>query len=237
MGTSSSYSAPTTPAWRRAKNATSRYASGGGADYDLTPALPVARFVDALGGATEATREAQVGRAVAANFLGFAQDAATRGVGAALVEVGIADAVGLSADEVLQRIVDTLASGTTSLDETAAREALVDLLREMLQDNDDLDEAFGELDADDVFLLLQRFIAAYIFRRFAKALGDRLRARSESGPAARRREEEIRRFILAEVSIAFEDIDAETFDWRADGPNVVDRLMREAFRTLGDQDV
>jgi hypothetical protein len=236
LGTSSSYSSPTTLPWKRAKNATSRFASGGGEAGGRSPALPIARFVQALGGAREAAREAPVGRAVANRLLAFGQATAQRGIDAALREFGLEDAVGLAADEALQRIVDTLAAGANTLDETAAREALVDVIRELLEDSDDVEDAFGDLDVVGALDLLRRFIAAYIFRRFAKALGDRLRAHAESAPAARRREEEMKRYIAAEVVIAFEDIDVETLDWRNDTERIIERCMREAFRTLGDED-
>lgn len=237
MGTSSSYSSPTTPQWKRAKNATSRFASGGGEGGGRSPSIPIARFVEALGGARQATREATVGRAVARRLLTFAQAAAQRGIDAALREAGLHDAVGLAADEALQRIVDTLAMGANTLDETAAREALVDVMRDLLENADDLDDAFGDLDVAGALDLLRRFIAAYIFRRFAKALGDRLRAHAESVPAARRHEEEMKRYIAAEVMIAFEDIDTESLDWRSDTERIIERCMRDAFRTLGDENV
>ena len=194
--------------------------------------MPVARFVQALGGARQAALEAPVGRAVANRLLAFGQATAQRGIDAALREFGLQDAVGIAADEALQRIVDTLAAGANSLDETAAREALVDVMRELLEEFADVADAFGDLGAAGALDLLLRFIAAYIFRRFAKALGDRLRAHAESAPAARRREEEIRRYIAAEVTIAFEDVGVETLDWRHDTERIIDRCMRDAFRTL-----
>jgi hypothetical protein len=110
-------------------------------------------------------------------------------------------------------------------------------MRELLADSDNLEDAFKGLDVNGILNILRRFIAAYIFRRFAKALGDRLRAKAESGPAARRHEDEIRRYIEAEVAIAFEEVDAATLDWHNDSERIIERCMREAFRILGDEDV
>lgn len=237
MGTSSSYSSPTTPEWRKAKSAVSRYASAGGETGGRSPRLPVARFVQALGGAREAARDASVGRAVAGGLLQFARTASARGADAALREAGLPDAIGLPADEALQRIVDTFATGANTLDETAARNALVEVMRELLADANDLDDAFENLDANGLLELLRKFIAAYIFWRFARALGDRLRAKSETGPAGRRREREIRRYIEAEVTVAFEDFDAQSLDWRRESDKIIERCTRAAFQTLGETDI
>jgi hypothetical protein len=237
VGTSSSYSAPTTPEWRRAKNAASRYATGGGQGGGRLPSLPVARFIAALGGTTRAARDARVGRSVANGLLSFVRAASENGVNAALGESGLQDAVGLPADEALERLVDFLAADANTLDETAAREALIDVIRDLLGDLEDLADAFQNLDSDGVLEILNKFIAAYIFRRYAKALGDRFRANSLTGPAARRREEEIKRYIAAEVTIAIEQIDASSVNWQRDTEQLIDRCMRDAFRTLSDQDV
>jgi hypothetical protein len=236
MGTSSSYSSPTTPKWSRAKSATSRFASGGGASGGRNVALPISRFVEALGGAAAATRGATVGRAVADRFVNFAQIASQRGFDAALRDIGLQDAIGLPADEVLQRIVDSLAAASNTLDETAAREALVDIIRELLRGADDLEAALTGFNEAAVLELLCRFISAYIFRRFMKALGDRLRAHTESVHDARRRQNEIKRFISASVTIAFEHFDISSANWRSHSAQLIDRLMQDVFDTLAGQD-
>jgi hypothetical protein len=236
MGTSSSYSSPTTPKWSRAKSATSRFASGGGGSGGRNVAVPIARFVEALGGAGAATRGATVGRAVAGRFINFAQIASERGFDAALRDIGLQDAIGLPTDEVLQRIVDSLAADSNTLDETAAREALVDIIRELLKGADDLEAALTGLNEAAILDLLCRFISAYIFRRYMKALGDRLRAHAESADDARRRQNEIKRFISASVTIAFEQFDITSADWRSHSEQMLDRLMREVFDTLAMHD-
>ena len=204
MGTSSSYTAPTSEGWPAAKGATTRFARQGGTGKgSMVPQRVLGAYVAALGGPRAAAGRAAAGQAAARRLGGFLSAVVDRGVPQALAELGFDRLIGLDSVEVLSGLVDLLAGPGRNLEEAAARAAMITVLSEAFGNGDvSTIEMFGEgLDAAAVAALLEKFLAEYIYRRMIEELGDRIQNGALTAEDAQRVEQDLHAFIQAEVGL------------------------------------
>lgn len=239
MGTSSSYTAPTTGSWPTAKRMATRFARQGGTGAGpVTPDQVIRSYIVALGGAAAAVAGAIAGRSVASRLGGFLTAASGQGLGTALQEQQLSALVGQDTTDVLQGLVDHLAGPGRTLEEAAARSALLVVLSEEFEQAGTFAEMEAlctqKLDADGVLRFLERFLEEYVYHRMVEELGDRLANGAITSADACKVEQDIHAFIVAHVRLELAYIDPLTLDWEApEAQQLVDRLLTLAYEQLG----
>lgn len=237
MGTSSSYTAPTSGNWPKAKGAVTRFSQQGGTGGGpTTPAQVVAAYVAAHGGAANASTSAIAGR-TAAQRLGSFFGAAATDLRSALEKAGLTDLVGRDAAEVLAALVDQLASANSTLDESASHAAMAAVLDEQFAAADtfaDLEALCSErLDMPGVLSLLEQFLVEYVYWRMAAEIGERIQKGAVTIADACKVERDLRAFIAEEVKFELALTDQATVDLNGPaGEALVARLFSEAYGQL-----
>jgi hypothetical protein len=238
MGTSSSYAAPTSGGWPAAKGMATRFARQGGTDGGtIGPRLVTGSYVRARGGAAAAAAAAIAGRA-AANQLGhFLSTAAGSGLDTALGQEGLAALSGGDTTAVLAGLVDRLAGPGRTLEEAAARAAMITVFDGEFGKAEtfaDLDALFTQaLDSAGVRRILERFLVEYIYQRMVQEIGERLANGAITSTSLRRVELDLHAFITADVKLEFARADLLVLNW--DGPEaqlLIEQLLRDAYGQL-----
>jgi hypothetical protein len=192
-------------------------------------------YVAALGGAAAAGARANAGRASAGRLGGFLGDVAERGLREALEERGLAELIGRDAADVLAALVDELAGAGRTLEEAAARAAMVAVLADEFGEGEfeDLDAALQALDGSAVARLLELFLVEYVYRRMLEEIGDRIVNGSMTAAVAHRVELDIHDFLLAAVHLDLSQGDPLAINWEgAEGQELIDRLTADAYSQL-----
>jgi hypothetical protein len=227
MGTSGSYSAPTTGGWPAAKKTATRFAKQGDAG-SITPGQVVGAYLTALGGAAAAARRAAASRAAAQRLGGFLGTVADQGLDVALEQVGLADLVGRDATEVLEALVDRLASPGGTLEEADARAAMMGALEEVLEQPN----AFDGLDQEGVGRTVEGFIVECIYERMLQEIGDRLENGAMTAEDAKKAEDDIRVYVVATVQLELAREESLIVWDGPEGEALVNRLMEDAYGQL-----
>lgn len=244
MGTSSSYTAPTSGGWPAAKRAATRFARLGGAAGGGSPRSVIAPYVRALGGAATAAAASAAGRSAAQRLGAFLAATAGGGLGPALAGAGVlgvpagartlADLAGRDPAEVLAALADTLADSGDTLEGAAARGAVLAVLEQFLADGG---AGLAALDADGVAGALRLFLVEYVYQRMLEQIGAQLQNGALTGSDARQLELDIRAFIEAVVNLELGDTDPLALDWTgAEGEAVVGRLLEATYGQLAGGD-
>lgn len=236
MGTSSSYSAPTSGSWPVAKRTATRFARQGGTGT-VGPGQLMRAYVAALGGAATAAMGAAAAQESARRLAGFLSSVAGQGLVPTLQREGLAALAGRDTTEVLAELVDRLAGAGQTLEDAVAREAMRVVLADEFGEADtiaELDALCTErLDAGGVVRLLERFLVEYVYQRMLEQIGDRLQNGAATVEGACRLEEDLRAFIVATVKLEFALADPLALDWDgSDAQELVQRLLENAYGEL-----
>ena len=204
---------------------------GGGQRSDLAGAA-LGAFVAALGGASAAAAGSVGGVRSAAGLGEFLADVARDGLDATLVQYDLSDLVGGEPLEVINEIAARVAGAGDSVEESVAREAVLEVLSELFADAETFEQMETiAVDADHVRDLLVRYLIEYVYRRVLQALGDRIRDNSSSDAEAARLEAQLREHIRALVSLDLSTINPLDFNWQSsEGRARVQELLADAFR-------
>lgn len=226
MGTSGSFKGGVGGAWTPYKRAASAYARFGGPDR---AAAALAAFVAALGGVAGAVAAAQPGLR-AGSGLGQLLTASTGdgSLSAGVEALGLGELVGRTRVELLSALLDRFTGDGASLNEQAARSAMVDTLNDLLPDTDDalpLDDV--HLDEAAVRALIEKYLALLIYNLAAPIIDERLNRLGDPVVAAER-DRELRDYILALVRLAATQMDPLTVDWSGEGGQRILRTVLEA---------
>jgi hypothetical protein len=238
MGTSSSYTAPTSGGWPAAKGAATRFASQGGTDAGpIEPRQVTRSYVQALGGAAAAAASALAGQAATAQLGQFLSSVASNGLIPTLQREGLSVPSGSDTTDILMGLVDRLASTNRTLEESTARAAMVVVLEgafgqaETLEDFDAL--CTQSLDGTGVLQLLKQFLTEYVYQRMIQTMGDRLLNGARTSTDLCRVEEDLHEFIIADINLEFAGINPLTLDWGGqEASQVIERLMTDAYGQL-----
>jgi hypothetical protein len=240
MGTSKSYSAPTTGPWPGLKGQASRFArNASSAQADAGALAPAAlsllgQFVAALGGAAAvagrlegaAAPGALVGGAAAGaidagqRLGGFADGLQAGGLAEGLRRLELADLEGHPADDVADALVERLAGNPDGLEDAAAVAAAADLKAELLGDAETWEEADAALreavEAHGVGGILILFFSGYLYVRLCQMLGEQLARTADGSTGEMAAPSVIREVIRAEVRARVAGRDAADVDWSGD---------------------
>jgi hypothetical protein len=177
MGTSSARRGPTTGLWRAAKGAATRYLSPA-AGSEVSAQEVVARYLVALEETTgpgEALAAFRVTRKVAQDLGALWQEAATRGVEAALEAKGLAPLAREPVDMLAPGIAGALAGNGGGLEEAVVRTALALVLG----------PAVTSQDRPDPAQVVRQFLVTALHLRLALDLGEPLEAAAGSSGGLR----------------------------------------------------
>ncbi len=189
MGTSKGYSMPTGGAWTPLKTDASKFVKGSGGNSSKSTVF--GRYVNALktagyggsgsggSGGTGGGKGGNKGGSAARSAIvtgqrlgGFLSRVSEIGLTETLKELGLADLVGKTAEEVILGLTDFFADPASTLDEEAARVALEQLYQEMFYNTEDIEEmeaAFSEkLNDQGVLKTVADFFGKYLFHKFCR---------------------------------------------------------------------
>jgi hypothetical protein len=187
MGTSTSYSPPTTGNWPDFKREVTSLGHSGETDT-VGIGQMLNSYVRAHGGPKSAAQQMAHATRAGSRLGGFLDTVHRAGLQEALGDAGLQELVGQPAPAVIRGIVDYLTGNGSLIDESVVQEALFDYHEELLGDY--YDEDFASLERklteivqqNDLGDLLQRFFAHCVFRKLLRDSEERfLRAAAVVG--------------------------------------------------------
>lgn len=238
MGTSSSYTAPTSGGWPAAKGAATRFARQGGTGAGpIEPRQVTRNYVQALGGAAAAAAGAIAGQAAAAQLGRFLSSVSNNGLALTLQREGLSFLSGSDTTDILMGLVDRLAGAGRTLEEATARAAMVAVLEEAFgqaETAEDFDALCTQsLDSVGVLQLLEQFLVEYVYQRMIQDIGDRLLNGALTSADLRRVEQDLYEFIVADVALEFAGTDPLTLDWDGrEARQLIEQLLADAYGQL-----
>ena len=244
MGTSTNYNAPTSPQWSKLKGKVTRLTRQGtlgstgikGILQDfVTVNYGVSRGARSGGG----TGHRRIAQNVARNIGQFFSSVADVGFREAFERAGLGSLEGKSVREIGYSLLDYLGGPSSTIDETDARQALSDLMDEILNDADSLEdveeamemESHGEALED----LIQRFFGYYIYEQFCSVFYERL-VDGIGHIQADKCVDEIRDYICAAVKDVISDKNVSKIDWSGtQGQQIVDKILQDTLEVFTDE--
>lgn len=242
MGTSKGYELPKGGDWEPLKDEATRFASAGGAG-STRPVDLLQSFVRTLGGSGRVSRGRGVGqtrssgghpaRHVGRALVGFLADVSSEGLNVALERAGLAHLIGKSATDVCAGLADAFSEPGSTLDEHAARLALVRLNDEILGaavTYEEVEAALNQqLDTDGVALLLARFFANYLYELFCRGFYERWVKKVGSAEATRLLKA-VKDAIDWNLRARLQPRDLSTINWSGpEGARMAEDVMRETL--------
>ncbi len=238
MGTSSSYTSPTSGGWPNAKRITTRFArQGGTGGGSVLPEQVVSAFVKALGGAAAAAVAATTAQSATSNLGSFFGGVAQNGLNQTLQEQGLGDIIGRDTPDVLMALADTLTSSGSTLDATIARTAMLHLLEDVFAEADTYD-ALTELctqriNQPGIEQLMERYIVEIVYQHLVQALGERISNGAPTPADIRKIEVDLHAYIVESVKLEFGAIDPVTTNWSGpEGQAIIQRILTDAYGQL-----
>ena len=229
MGTSKGYSMPSGGEWRPLKVSATAYVKSGQRTPQATSKL-LRNYVRALGGAAALSIRGSGSGGAGEGGVGSASPAATAGqrlgnfftgvssagLDRTLRSIGLEQFVGGSKSDILAALLDVVAGPASTLDEVAARDAVVALTEEMFaeaQNAEDIEAVIQEVvNAQGVSGVLQDFFAEYLYCLFLRDFYEGWQRKAGDEQASEMLGE-IRDFLRQ--SVIREDVVADTrqVDW------------------------
>jgi len=169
------------------------------------------------------------GLATAQRLGGFISRVGEIGLAEALKEAGLGDLVGKSAAEVSTSLLDKLAGPASTLDQAAAREALVLLNDELFAQTEtfeDVEEALAKItDEGGLLGILLRFFGHYIYQCFCTDFYERFVLKVGSSRAAGSLKS-IRDYIQHAIKGKLDGTDVKKFNWTGrDGKRMSEQVL------------
>lgn len=243
MGTSKSYTAPTTPEWRKLKTNITREARQG---RPSTPTMQniINEYVAAGGGASRISKGrgtfggAKSAQNVARGIAGFISTVGAQGFHEALRKIGLDSLEGKSVSEISAFLLDVFASSSNTLDDIDARSALSRLMNDLFngaQTIEDIERIMEEqTQGQHLNDLLFKFFGYYIYEQFSRVFYERLVARVGEDQANRFLNG-IRDYVKSALKYKTHGKDIKQIDWDgSEGKKVVDDILQEALDVFGE---
>jgi hypothetical protein len=174
-------------------------------------------------------RSFSAGVATAQRLGGFISRVGEVGLAEALKEAGLGDLVGKSAAEVSAALLDNLAGPASTLDQAAAREALVLFNDELLAQTEtfeDVEQALGKImDEGGLFGILLHFFGHYIYQCFCTDFYERFVMKVGSSRASSSLKS-IRDYIQHAIKGKLAGTDVKRFSWSGrDGRRLSEQVL------------
>lgn len=199
----------------------------------------VSSFVRAHGGAWTAAAASTSGRATVGSLGGFLGTGLVRGFSEAVRELGVGEFLGKSPEALLAAVADRLAPAGSTLEEAAARNALISSVAEFFGRYDvanDGIEALGSMTLDGARDVIGIAVSEYIQERVLQSLIACVERGLIEESIANTKCQEVRSSIAALVSLDLSQLDLRSIDfgspqWRS----TVEALFRDAYSLLEEQ--
>ncbi len=196
-------------------------------------------YVRASGGARTAASAAISGRAATARLGGVFAAGIRDGFAVIAERFDLQILVGQDAETILVEFIELLAPDGASVEEAAARRAIIETLDEVFLafgvETDGL-AALDRLDAEAVVGIIMLSVVNYVNARLQFELVNQLEAGRIPEADANRLMGEIRGFIRETVRYDFADVDVVAVDWEGpEGQQLVARLYEAGYALLGDE--
>jgi hypothetical protein len=187
------------------------------------------------GGASGGKTSAAVG--TARNLGGFLSSVATVGLEQALRQRGLDDAVGKSASDVSDALLDEFAGPASTLDNALARESLAEIREEILGDAltfEDVEERLNAaIDERGIFGILVSFFGHYIFKMFVRNFSEEWVKKVGETKAAKSLGL-IKDYVDSSLRAKLAGRKVATVDWqKRDGQKFVEDVWKETIDVFG----
>lgn len=237
MGTSTDRTAGSGGTWTPLKHAAASYVRGhqeGSPSTQRYARRVLARHVPVLGGSVGATTGARAGHVGIQRLGALLSGVGDSGFEATLTALGLVSLVGRSRFDVLDELITFVAGDGNDLDSQAARDAACEILDEVFADADTWEEMSDIAEAgtsrENLVILLERFLAQYIYNR-VPVIAERL-SRIADPQAARHADEEMRQIIQDLVTLRLPD-DPFAVKWAGpEGRQIAEDAIRIVYETL-----
>jgi hypothetical protein len=154
------------------------------------------------------------------------------GLAGGLEAVGLQRLVGLDRIDVLTGLLDEFAGAGGDLESQAARNALLDVLDELLPEDADTPLDAVQLDEASVADALRLYLAALIYNLAIPIIDERLTL-LENPTLAQRRDAELRQYIDALVRLRLAESSPLSIDWQGPaGQDLIDGVLRAVYDQL-----
>jgi hypothetical protein len=180
----------------------------------------------------------KVGRAglkSSGKLVSFFSSASSNGLQTALTEIGFASLAGKTVRDVIDYLITFCGDSATGMDETAANQAICEVLREVESeaDNDlnNLEDLFKVYtDGDKLSELLCNFFGVYIFEYLSERLEERLR-QMKGEAIAKETFDHIKKDILGRVTRLNKNKPVAKIDWAGQaGKNEIERIFEAVIK-------
>jgi hypothetical protein len=229
MGTSKSASGGTGGGWTNFKRSSTLFAKHGG---QQRAAKALGGYVAAMGGVAAAVAAAAAG-ARTGQSLGnlLAQSTGPEGLAGGLETLGLQELIGQDRFTVLSELVTAFAGSGSDLEAQAARNALLDVLDELLPE-EGVDLATVQLDEAAVTDYLCRFIQALIYN-LAIPIIDNALTKLQNPQLAQERDQVLRNYVDGLVRMHLRDTSPLEIDWQGeDGRAFIDQILHAVYDQL-----
>ncbi|MDF1862139.1 MAG: hypothetical protein P1U87_18125 [Verrucomicrobiales bacterium] len=189
------------------------------------------------GGATGGASRRSAVRSVAQGLGSFLSEVREKGFSAALRDRGLTDLSGKDSQEVVLELADLLGGPASLIDETAVRNALMELMLEWAKSDEpnELEENI-QIASENIGDVLHDFFAKYIFEVF-KTVGVQNVVKAHGPDRAEAMTAQIKSFIEAKVDSLHEERDLTGIDWTGDeGAMVVDEIVEHTIEVFGSEE-
>jgi len=244
MGTSKGYGMPTGGEWTPLKREATQFAGEGG-QGPVSPQRLLRDYLGASGGARALARgtggggaggggrTGRAAREIGRSVGGFLSNVASVGLEGALREAGLDDLVGRPAQEISAGLLNALAQAGSTLDDHAARLALVRLNDDLLRDAltyEDSERALSEaLDGQGLARILASFFGHYLYERFCRDFYENWVKKVGSSEATRLMKS-IKDCIESSLRAKLIGRDVTRLNWKGrEGLRLTERVMRETL--------
>jgi hypothetical protein len=222
--------------WRGAKSAMSKYVSGKGGSNGKKRA--VSSYVKSYGGARNAAKSAKSGIRTTINIGDFFGGISRKGIIQVLKDYNI-QIEGRKPKEILNDIVNVLASTPNLNDDSVARKAFVKtmvVIYEKFEDEERDILLLNSLDPDISKLLITKYIETFIYERLIHDVGSRIEKKAENSCEALRIEKDLKEYIESKVSTTLKDKPLSSINSQAENVDVfVEKLYYQCYKVLEDQ--
>jgi hypothetical protein len=230
VGTSANNPGGTGGGWTSFKRNATSFAQHGGRDR---VAKTLAGFVGAMGGAAAAAagapRATQSGQSLGALL---AASTGPEGLAGGLEAVGLERLVGEDRFTVLSQLIDALGGSGNAVEEQAARDALLDVLDDLLPQDEPGALESVQLDEAGVREALCRYLAALVYNLAIPVIEVRLEALGNQ-TLIEHRDRELHNFIDELVRLKMEAVSPLTVDWKGpQGQEFIQGTLQAVYEQL-----
>ena len=222
-------------AWQTAKGSLTRAARASGDERSYKIRTAAQRYVQAKGGARKASAAATGGSRAASNVGQFVASVARDGLRGALEGLNLAGLAGSDADTVFAAIADALAPPGSTVEEAAARdavlEALVGLYEKVEAAGGDI-SALDSLGPEDVREAIEASTTEYIYAKWVGELGQKIERGAISEAMAVSLEREMKTYVRENVRLELKNVDPTRVNWSGEGRAIIQRVFDNAYEFL-----